>query len=103
MEEKTDEVCPNCGKPMVIKQGRFGKFMACSGWPECKTAKPLKNAAKEIGMKCPKCAETSPEDQGEIVMKKNQKRPSLLRLFPLPQMRLRLLEKSLGKNPEMEA
>ena len=34
MEEKTDEVCPNCGKPMVIKQGRFGKFMACSGFPE---------------------------------------------------------------------
>lgn len=75
MEEKTDEVCPNCGKPMVIKQGRFGKFMACSGFPECKTAKPIKNSAssREIGMKCPKCAETSPEDQGEIVIKKTRK------------------------------
>lgn len=80
IEEKTNEVCPNCGKPMVIKQGRFGRFMACSGFPECKTAKPIKNPAKEIGMKCPKCAETSlasplvgSEDQGEIVMKKTRK------------------------------
>src|SRR3989344_985293 len=73
MEEKTDEVCPNCGKPMVIKQGRFGKFMACSGFPECKTAKPIKNPAREIGMKCPKCAEFSPEDIGDIVMKKTRK------------------------------
>ncbi len=73
MEEKTDEVCPNCGKPMVIKQGRFGKFMACSGFPECKTAKPIKNPAKEIGMKCPKCAEFSPDDVGDVVMKKTKK------------------------------
>jgi len=73
MEEKTDEVCPNCGKPMVIKQGRFGKFMACSGFPECKTAKPIKNPAREIGMKCPKCAEFSPKDIGDVVMKKTRK------------------------------
>jgi len=73
MEEKTDEVCPNCGKPMVIKQGRFGKFMACSGFPECKTAKPIKNPAREIGMKCPKCVEFSPEDIGDVVMKKTRK------------------------------
>ena len=72
-EEKTDEICPNCGKPMVIKQGRFGKFMACSGFPKCKTTKSLKTAAREIGMKCPKCAENSPDDQGEIVMKKTRK------------------------------
>jgi len=73
MEEKTNEICPNCGKPMVIKQGRFGKFMACSGFPECKTAKPIKNPAREIGMKCPKCAEFSPDDVGDIVMKKTKK------------------------------
>ena len=53
----------------------------------------------EIGMKCPKCAEFSPEDQGEIVMKKTRKGREPLRLFPIPQMRLRLLEKSDGKNP----
>ncbi len=39
--ETTDEVCPNCGKPMVVKFGRFGKFLACSGFPECKTTKPF--------------------------------------------------------------
>ena len=73
MEEKTDEVCPNCGKPMIIKPGRFGKFMACSGFPECKTAKPIKNPAREVGMKCPKCAEFSPEEIGDVVMKKTRK------------------------------
>lgn len=39
-EEKSDEVCQKCGKPMVIKTGRFGKFYACTGYPECKTTKP---------------------------------------------------------------
>ena len=45
----TGETCVNCGKPMIIKVGRFGKFMACSGYPECKTTKPL-----SIGVKCPR-------------------------------------------------
>jgi len=39
--EKTDEVCPECGKPMAIKLGRYGKFLACTGYPECKVAQPL--------------------------------------------------------------
>lgn len=76
VEEKTDEICPNCGKPMLIKYGRFGKFLACSGFPECKTAKPLKkDEPRQIGMKCPKCAETATteEEAGEIVMKKTRK------------------------------
>lgn len=41
-EEKTDSVCEKCGKPMIIKMGRFGKFMACSGYPDCKNIKSLK-------------------------------------------------------------
>jgi DNA topoisomerase-1 len=49
-EEQTDETCETCGKPMVIKRGRFGRFMACSGYPECKTSKPL-----SIGVGCPDC------------------------------------------------
>ena len=53
-DETTDEVCENCGKPMVIKTGRFGKFMACTGYPECKTTK---NIANLTGIKCPKCLE----------------------------------------------
>jgi len=48
--EMTDEVCEKCGKPMVIKHGRYGKFMSCSGYPECKNAKPI---IKEIGVPCP--------------------------------------------------
>jgi DNA topoisomerase-1 len=49
-EETTDETCEKCGRPMVIKRGRFGRFMACSGYPECKTSKPL-----SIGVACPTC------------------------------------------------
>jgi DNA topoisomerase I len=49
-EEPTDETCEKCGRPMVIKRGRFGRFMACSGYPECKTSKPL-----SIGVACPTC------------------------------------------------
>ena len=41
MEEPTDEVCDKCGKPMVIKWGRYGKFLACSGYPECKNTRQL--------------------------------------------------------------
>ena len=52
VEEETDEVCENCGLPMVIKTGRFGRFMACTGFPECKTSKPL---LKKTGINCPKC------------------------------------------------
>lgn len=47
-EEKTDEKCPQCGSPMVIKLGRFGKFMACSNYPACKTTKPLGEEKKLI-------------------------------------------------------
>jgi DNA topoisomerase-1 len=61
--EETDEVCPECGKPMAIKLGRYGKFMACTGYPECKHAKPLNGdseAAPEPELsdqKCDKCGE----------------------------------------------
>ena len=44
--EKTDQVCEKCGKPMVIRMGRNGKFLACSGYPKCKNAKPLEGEAK---------------------------------------------------------
>jgi DNA topoisomerase-1 len=60
-EEATDEVCAKCGKPMVIKVGRFGKFLACTGYPECKTTKPFGDEAKEVlppelsNEKCEKC------------------------------------------------
>ncbi|MEE9543381.1 MAG: type I DNA topoisomerase [Thermodesulfobacteriota bacterium] len=50
MKERVDEVmgdCPNCGKPMIKKTGRFGRFLACTGYPECKTTKPF-----SLGIKC---------------------------------------------------
>jgi DNA topoisomerase I len=73
IEQETDEICDDCGKPMVIKFGRFGKFLSCSGFPECKSAKPLDKetggvdeakekeieelAKKMAHKKCKKCGE----------------------------------------------
>lgn len=62
-EDETDEVCDKCGKPMVIKYGRFGKFIACSGYPECKNIKKIIN---KIGVNCPKCS-------GEVIMRKSKR------------------------------
>ena len=54
-EEKTDEVCEKCNKPMVIKIGRFGKFLACSGFPECKNTLPLEKEEESTDKTCPEC------------------------------------------------
>ncbi len=62
-EDETDEVCEKCGKPMVIKVGRYGKFMACSGYPECKNVKKIIN---DTGAKCPKCG-------GKIIQRKSKR------------------------------
>ncbi len=51
-EEVTEEICPNCGKNLVIKSSRYGKFMACPGYPECKFTKSI---IKDTGVLCPKC------------------------------------------------
>lgn len=54
IEDKiSEEVCENCGRNMVIKMGRYGKFLACPGFPECRNTKPL---LEEIDAKCPKCS-----------------------------------------------
>jgi len=63
-DETTDIPCDKCGKPMVVKMGRFGKFLACSGFPECRNAKPI---VKEIGVTCPKCKE------GSVVERRSKK------------------------------
>ncbi len=71
-EEKSDEICDKCGKPMIIKMGRYGKFLACSGYPECKNIKSMPGTdrdkdgqadseqikalkEKHAGAKCEKC------------------------------------------------
>lgn len=65
--EKTDEKCDVCGSPMIIKYGRFGKFMACSRYPECKTTKSMKEPPKQIGMKCPTCKD------GDVIMRRTKR------------------------------
>ena len=50
--EMSDEVCEKCGRPMLIKRGRYGKFLACSGYPECKNTRPI---LEYLDKKCPKC------------------------------------------------
>lgn len=51
-DEVSDEICPQCGKQLVVKSGRFGRFLACPGWPECDFTMPL---VVEMPGKCPKC------------------------------------------------
>lgn len=63
-DEESDQICEKCGRTMVIKSGRFGKFLACPGFPECKNTKPL--PAEEIAQPCPKCG-------SKLVKKTSQK------------------------------
>ncbi len=57
--EGAEEYCPNCGRPMALKKGRFGQFLACTGYPDCKTTKQVGGAEKKpdvmLEEKCPKC------------------------------------------------
>ncbi|MEH7301849.1 type I DNA topoisomerase [Neobacillus drentensis] len=64
-DEPAGEDCENCGSPMVFKMGRYGKFMACSNFPDCRNTKPI---VKEIGMTCPSCKE------GQVVERKSKKK-----------------------------
>ncbi len=64
VEEETDEICETCGMPMVIKTGRFGRFLACTGFPECRTTRRILN---KTGASCPKCG-------GDIVERRSRGR-----------------------------
>lgn len=63
-DEVSDEVCEKCGRNFVIKMGKYGKFLACPGFPECQNAKPL---FETIGVKCPVC------HTGEVVLRRSKK------------------------------
>jgi DNA topoisomerase-1 len=63
-DEVSDEICEKCGRNMVIKVGKYGKFLACPGYPECKNVKPI---LEKIGVICPLC------ENGEIVKKRTKK------------------------------
>ena len=62
-EEETDVICEKCGRNMVVKVGRFGKFLACPGYPECKNTKPL---VYKTSAKCPECG-------GDVIEKKTKR------------------------------
>ena len=55
-EEEVNETCEQCGRPMLLRWGKFGKFLGCSGYPECKNIQPLEKPA-DLGIKCPECKE----------------------------------------------
>lgn len=63
MDIEVDEKCELCGSNMVIKHGRFGKFMACKNYPECKFTKPI---VEKLGVKCPKC------NDGDVIIRKTK-------------------------------
>jgi DNA topoisomerase-1 len=62
--EESDEICDKCGRKMIYKYGRFGKFLACPGYPDCKNTKPVR---KQLEIKCPKCG------NGQIIERKTKK------------------------------
>ena len=61
--ELTGDVCEICGKPMALKHGRYGDFIACTGYPECKNTKPI---VETIGVKCPECG-------GDLIVKRSKR------------------------------
>lgn len=65
--EPIGEDCPQCGEQLVKKRGRFGEFIACSGYPACKFSRPILN---KIGVKCPKCGDS---DGGEVIKRRSKK------------------------------
>ncbi|MCX7970078.1 MAG: type I DNA topoisomerase [Negativicutes bacterium] len=74
-EQVTGEICEKCGKNMVIRSGRFGEFLACPGWPECKNAKPL---AVRVDAVCPLCG-------GQVLEKKGKNRKKFYSCANYPQ------------------
>lgn len=88
IEEKTDEVCEKCGSAMVIKTGRFGKFLACSNFPKCKNTKPIE---KSSGVKCPKCG------KGEIIERVSKKGKIFYACNKYPDCKFALWDKPINE------
>jgi len=76
--ETTDIICDVCGKNMIIKEGKFGRFLGCSGYPECKNTKPI-----DTGVKCPRegCG-------GSICERLSRKGKNVLWMFKLSELHL---------------
>jgi len=86
-EITTDQVCEKCGSPMVVKTGRFGKFIACSAYPQCKTTKPL-----ALGVKCPQ-----PDCGGDLVQKRTKKGRSFFACSNYPKCEYALWDRPIPK------
>lgn len=86
---KTKEKCPKCGNNLVLKLGRYGKFLACSDWPKCSFTKSINN---EFSIKCPQCK------TGDIIMKKNKKGQMFYACSRWPECDFTSSYKPTGKN-----
>lgn len=84
--QQTDQKCEKCGSPMVIRSGRFGKFLACERYPECKNTKPL-----STGIKCPK-------DAGDLVEKRSRKGKQFWSCINYPQCTFATWYKPVAKH-----
>ena len=87
LEETTDEKCDKCSNPMVVKTGRFGKFLACSAYPDCKTTKPI-----ALGVKCPQ-----PDCGGDLVQKRTKKGRNFYSCSRYPQCEFALWDRPVNK------
>ena len=87
LEETTDEKCEKCSSPMVVKSGRFGKFLACSAYPECKTTKAI-----ALGVKCPQ-----PGCGGDLVQKRTKKGRNFYSCSRYPECEFALWDRPLNK------
>ncbi len=83
----TDQVCDKCSSPMVVKTGRFGKFIACSAYPQCKTTRPL-----ALGVKCPQ-----PGCSGDLVQKRTRKGRSFFACSKYPACEYALWDRPVPK------
>lgn len=94
-DQPTDKICPECGKPIIIKMGRFGKFYSCTGFPDCKHTEAIVNST---GVKCPECGE------GEIVERRTRKGKTFYSCNKYPKCKYALWNKPTGdKCPECGA
>ncbi len=84
----TDQKCEKCGAPMLIRQGKFGKFFACSNFPKCKNTKPLDYST---GVKCPECG------QGEIVARRTRTRRTFYACNRYPDCKFAVWSKPTGE------
>ena len=90
-ETQTDEICEECGRPMQVRFGRYGKFLGCSGYPECKTIKkPGRAAAVSLGIACPDC------QQGELQQKQSRRGKTFYSCNRYPKCKFALWDKPVS-------